>query len=397
MRIPAHVGFAALLATTTSGTAIGIDGTLPAMPAMAEAFGTDQTSIQLTLSLFMLGVAIGQLVYGPLSDRFGRKPIILASLLINIVATAGCAAALSVEMLMAFRFMHGVAASGAFIVARATIRDRYDRSDAVRVIAVMLFFHTIAPLVAPLVGAELITAFGWNAIFIFITIYTTTVTLLFWLVFRETLVEPDRNALRILPMLRNFATISRSLPFWAYTACASASYGMLFSFLAASAHVIITSFGETTRTYGFGLGATMLGAMLGMLGSAQLVHRYGPDRLLCFGVSGASATGLALVSLAWAGMHHWLAIIGPMFFCLIAFSFILPQATAGALQPFPRMAGAASSLVGFVQQLIGAITGMVVAAFSDDGTQTALAHGVLFWALLALATYVFVIRRRRTL
>ena len=189
-----------------------------------------------------------------------------------------------------------------------------------RVIAVMLFFHAIAPLVAPLVGAELVTAFGWNAMFVFITIYTSTVTLLFWLVFRETLAEPDRNALRILPMLRNFGTILRSLPFWAYTACASASYGMLFSFLAASAHVIITSFGETTRTYGLVVGATMLGTMLGMLGSAQLVHRYGPDRLLRFGVSGASVTGVALVALAWAGMHHWLAIIGPMFFCLIAFS-----------------------------------------------------------------------------
>lgn len=397
MRIPGHVGFAALLATTTSGTAIGIDGTLPAMPAMAEAFGADQTSIQLTLSLFMLGVAVGQLIYGPLSDRFGRKPVILASLLINIVATAGCATALSVEMLMAFRLLHGVAASGGFIVARATIRDRYDRSDAVRVIAVMLFFHSIAPLVAPFVGAELITAFGWNAVFVFITVYTTTVTLLFWVVFRETLAEPDRNALRLLPMLRNFGTISRSLSFWAYTACASASYGMLFSFLAASPHVIITSFGETTRTYGIVVGATMIGTMIGMLGSAQLVHRYGPDRLLRFGVSGASATGLMLAALAWAGMHHWLAIIGPMFLCLIAFSFILPQATAGALQPFPRMAGAASSLVGFVQQLVGAITGMVVAALSSDGTQTALAHGVLISALVALATYAFVIRRHRTI
>ena len=122
----------------------------------------------------------------------------------------------------------------------------------------------------------------------------------------------------------------------------------------------------------------------------------GVDRLLRWGVWGASLFGLALAALAWAGVHHWLAVIGPMFFSMFAFSFIYPQSVAGALQPFPHVAGAASSLVGFTQQVVGAAAGVIVAALTTDGTQTALAHGVLLSSLAALAVYALVVRRHRT-
>ncbi len=397
MRPSANLGFSALLATATVGTAIGIDGTLPAMPAMVEAFGTDQTSIQVTLSAFMVGIAVGQLVHGPLADRFGRKPVIMGNLFLASAAAAGCAASVSVEMLTASRFLHGLAASAGFIVARAAIRDRHDTADAVRIIATLLFFHALAPMLSPLVGAELVVAFGWNAMFAFIAVYSAAVAVLYGLVFRETLRDPDRDALRFRPMIRNFGVVCRSLPFWAYTTCSAAAYGMLFSFLAASSHVVITDFGESARTYGYGFGGCMVGTMIGMLTSAWLVHRHGSDRLLRFGVSFAVATGLVMVALSWAGVHHWLAVMGPMFFCMLAFSHIFPQSVAGAMQPFPGIAGFASSMAGFVQQVVGASTGILVAAFSGDGTQTALALGVLFWALTAFATCFVAIRRYRTI
>ena len=120
------------------------------------------------------------------------------------------------------------------------------------------------------------------------------------------------------------------------------------------------------------------------------------DRLLRWGVCSASLFGLVLAGLSWAGIHHWLAVIGPMFFCMFAFSFIYPQTVAGALQPFPRIAGTASSLIGFVQQIAGAAIGMIVAALTTDGTQGALAHGVLFSSLFALVAYGLVVRRHRT-
>ena len=396
MRSTSSLGLAALLAITSTATAIGIDGTLPAMPAMVEGLGSTRTLVQLSLSMFMVGVAVGQLVPGPLSDRFGRKPVIIGGLLVTGVAALGCALAQTVEALTAFRFVHGMAAASGFIVARAVVRDRYERGDAARVLSLLLFFFCFGPLIAPIVGAHLTVAFGWNAMFLFIALYSALAAILFALVFRETLERPDRDALRIAPMLRNFAQISRSVAFWAYTACAAASYGILFSFLAASPHVIITFFGETETAYAYMFAGCMIGSMAGMLAGARLVGRFGVDRLLRWGVWSASWFGLLLAGLSWAGLHHWLAVIGPMFFCMFAFSFIYPQTVAGALQPFPRIAGAASSLIGFVQQIAGAAIGMIVAALTTDGTQGALAHGVLFSSLFALAAYGLVVRRHRT-
>ena len=396
MKSSGTLGISVLLALTSMATAIGIDGTLPAMPAMVEGLGTTRTLVQLSLSMFMVGVAVGQPFPGPLSDRFGRKPVIVGGLLLTAVAALGSAFAESVEVLSGFRLLHGIAAASGFIVARAVVRDRYERAAAARVLSLVLFFFCFGPLIAPIVCAHLTVSLGWNAMFVFIAAYSAGVALLFWLVFRETLERPDPGALRIAPMLRNFAEISRSVPFWSYTGCAAASYGILFSFLSASPHVIITFFGETETAYAYMFAGCMIGSMLGMLSSARLVGRFGVDRLLRWGVWSASLFGLLLAGLGWAGIHHWLAVIGPMFFSMFAFSFIYPQSVAGALQPFPHVAGAASSLVGFTQQIVGAAAGMIVAALTTDGTQMALAHGVLVSSLFALAVYAFAVRRHRT-
>ncbi len=396
MKSQGGVGISALLALTATATAIGIDGTLPAMPAMVEGLGATRTSVQLSLSLFMVGVAVGQLFPGPLSDRFGRKPVIIGGLLLTAVAGLGCAFAQTVEVLMGFRFLHGVTAASGFIVARAVVRDRYELAEAARVLSLLLFFFSVGPLAAPIAGAHIAVTWGWNAVFLFIAVYSVLTAILFWLVFQETLERPDRGALRIAPMLRNFAEISRSVAFWAYTACAAACYGILFSFLAASPHVIIASFGETEIAYAYMFAGCMIGSMAGMLAGARLVRSFGVDRLLRWGVWSGSLFGLLLAALAWAGIHHWFAVIGPMFFCMFAFSLIYPQTVAGALQPFPHVAGAASSLVGFAQQIAGAAVGMVVAALTTDGTQGALAHGVLLSSLFALVVYQFVVRRHRT-
>tara|TARA_R110002110_G_scaffold9526_10_gene46787 strand:- start:1305 stop:2519 length:1215 start_codon:yes stop_codon:yes gene_type:complete len=390
-----NAGFAALLALTTVATATGIDGILPLMPAIGAAFGATQAEVQLTLTAFMLGIAIGQLVHGPISDRFGRKPAILGGLVLNAVATAACAMATSIEMLMVFRFVHGIAASSGWLIARAVVRDRHERGEAARVISVMMVFHGMSPLIAPIVGAHLTVAYGWQAMFVFLSVYAVCVTGIFGTIFRETIGRKDPNALRPGPILRNFAEVSRSPSFWSYTACAAASYGILFAFLGTSSHVIITYFGETETRYSYMFAGCMVGSLSGMLMGARLVGRFGVDRLLRWGVGIATAFGLVLAGLAWASVDHWLAVIGPMLFCMISFAFIFPQSIAGALQPFPHIAGSASSLVGFMQQLIGAGTGVTVAALSD-GTQLSLANGVLFWAVFGLVAYWAAVRKYRT-
>jgi DHA1 family bicyclomycin/chloramphenicol resistance-like MFS transporter len=390
-----NAGFAALLALTTVATATGIDGILPLMPAIGRAFGASQAEVQLTLTTFMLGIAVGQLVHGPISDRFGRKPAILGGLVLNTVATAACAMSTSIEMLMVFRFVHGIAASSGWLIARAVVRDRHERGDAARVISVMMVFHGMSPLISPIVGAHLTVAYGWQAMFVFLSVYAACVTVIFGTLFRETIHAKDFGALRPGPILRNFAEVSRSRSFWAYTACAAASYGILFAFLGTSSHVIISYFGETETHYSYMFAGCMVGSLSGMLMGARLVGRFGVDALLRWGVGGATVFGLLLAGLAWAAVDHWLAVIGPMLFCMVAFAFIFPQSIAGALQPFPHIAGSASSLVGFMQQLIGASTGVTVAALSD-GSQLSLANGVLFWAVFGLVAYWVAVRKYRT-
>jgi DHA1 family bicyclomycin/chloramphenicol resistance-like MFS transporter len=258
-------------------TATGIDGILPLMPAIGRAFGATQAEVQLTLTTFMLGIAVGQLVHGPISDRFGRKLTILGGLVLNTVATAACAMSISIEMLMVFRFVHGIAASSGWLIARAVVRDRHERGDAARVISVMMVFHGMSPLISPIVGAHLTVANGWQAMFVFLSVYAACVTVMFGTLFRETIHAKDPGALRPGPILRNFAEVSRSRSFWAYTACAADSYGILFAFLGTSSHVIISYFGETETYYSCMFAGCMVGSMSGMLTGARLVGRFGVD------------------------------------------------------------------------------------------------------------------------
>ncbi len=391
-----NAGVAALMALTTVATVMGIDGTLPAMPEITRTLGVDKAATQLSLSLFLVGIAVGQLVHGPIADRFGRKKALVAGLALTIIATAGCATANTIEALSAFRFVHGIAAATGWIVSRAVVRDMFDRQEAARVMSVTLFFHALSPLFVPILGAYLTVHYGWTAVFWFLSAYSTVVMLVFALLFQETIHARNPAALRLGPMLRNFGEVGRSMAFWGYTACAAAAYGMLFSFLSVSADVIIGSFGESATDYSYMFAACMVGNIICMLASARLVHRFGVDALLRFGVYSGVVYSLVIAVFAWAGVHHWAAIIGPMTLCLSTFAFIFPQSVAGALQPFPQVAGAASSLIGFVQQMTGAITGIVVAALTG-GTQLWLANGILFWAVFGLAAYLLVVRKNRTI
>lgn len=390
-----NAGLAALLALTTVSSAMGVDGTLPLMPALGRAFGGDREAVQLTLTMFMFGIAVGQLVHGPISDRFGRKPAIVGGLLVNVLATAGCALSNSIEMLAVFRFVHGIAASSGWLIARAVIRDRHERDEAARVMSLMLVFHSAGPLLSPIVGAFLTVNYGWQAMFVFLSVYSLAVTIFFGLTFRETIARTVPDALKPRPMARMFAEITRSGTFWAYTACATATYGILFSFLSSSADVIINYFGEAELDYGFMFSGSMIGLVIGMLAGARMVSRFGGDNLLRWGMAVAFVFGVLLMVLAIASIDHWLAVVGPLFFCMMSFALVFPQSIAGALQPFPHIAGAASSLVGFVQQVLGALTGVVLAAVSD-GSQMALAGGVLFWALFGLTAYWTAARKCRS-
>lgn len=368
-----------------------IDTSLPAMPAMADAFGVGTAAVQVTLTAVMLGSAIGQLVVGPLSDRLGRRPVLLAALGLFTLASAGCVFVTDIEMLAGFRLVQGISVAGCRVLPRAVARDLFDREDAARLLSYMMVFGGTAPILGPLIGGYVTVWFGWWAVFAFMAFYTAIVLAMIAIYFQETLAAPDYGALNPGRLIRNFALILRNRIFWGYLACNMCVTGGLFAFLAGSSLVLIRFLGETPEQFGFDFAAVMIASVTFNYIGARLVGRLGIDRLLFAGVVMAALSGTVLAALAFAGIATLAAILIPMAGFMAAYSLIVPQATAGALSPFPEVAGAASSLLGFLQICVGAASATAVGVL-DDGTQMPMTTAVGIAAVALPIVYFSLVR-----
>ena len=385
-------GLAALqpLATETS---------LPAIPAIAGSLGVDGAAVQYTLSAQLAGVAFGQLFVGPLSDRYGRKPIILGGLLLFAAAAVACATADSLEQMTVSRFVIGLALCSGQILSRAVARDHYDREAAARLIAYMMTVFGVFPIVTPPLGGWLTQNLGWPSVFWALAIYGIAAAFVVALFLRESLARKNLEAIKPRAFVSAYFLIIQNRTFLAYLLGAAFSYGGLFGFLLGVSVVSIGYLQLSPEAFGYVLGATLSGFVLPQWLSGRLVGRYGIDRLLSVGLIVASVAGIAMAALAWAGVATVAAIFVPMFVYLAGLAFVIPQATAGALSPFPHMAGAAASLFGFLLFCVGAGAGTLVALL-DDGTQRSMtdiigATGVGMFAVLLF--FVFPRLRRAEL
>ena len=383
-----------LLGMLTALAPLSVDPILPSLPAIAESLATDTATAQLNLSALMVGLALGQLIYGPMSDRFGRKPVVLAGLAVYIGAAIGCANADSIETLIAFRLVQGFAACAGHILPRAIVRDRFDREDAARLLSYILVVHGVAPLVGPILGAYLGVTFGWHSVFWFNVAFGVTLLVLLWTFLRESIAARDPDALRLGRLAGNYRMIFRHPVFLGYTMCAGYAYGGLLAFLTASPAVIIVHLGESAENYAYYYATTMLGYMVGNWTGARLVRRLGIDRLVIAGAVLMALAGMAMAVPAWLGVDAIAVIVASMFCFMFAFSLVVPQSQAAALSPFPHIAGTASSLMGFIQLGIAALTGFLVSLL-DDGTQLPMATAIAIVGLGPLATVWLVLGRGR--
>ena len=383
-----------LLGLMTTLEPFSIDMSLPPLPAMAADLGVAESAIQFSLSAFFLGMAVGQLVYGPASDRIGRRPPLLAGLLLYVVATLACAFADSADALIVLRGVQGFAAASGQVLARAIVRDRFDREDAARLFSYVFFILGLAPVVAPILGAHFAVWFGWPSIFVFLAVYGGIVLALNLCCLDESLAERDPDALRPAGMARNYLILLGNRAFVGNMLCGVFAFCALFAFLAASPTVIISFLGQPPETFGYLLALTMSGHLAALTAGARLVGRVGLDPLLRIGSMVGAGAGAALALLAWTAEPGVAAIVLPVACYLAAFGWILPQAMAGALQPFPRLAGAASSLLGFLQLLGAAATAAAVSSF-DDGTQTPMTTAIFLASLGGALAYLALVRPRR--
>ena len=344
-----------------------MDVYLASMPSMTRALAATPGEVQLTLSVYMYGWGIAQLFAGPVSDRFGRRPALLGGLAVLVVASIACALSRNVDTLIAARLVQAVSMGTIAVVPRAVVRDLYSGDKAAHILSLMGVVLGIAPVAAPLIGSHVHVWLGWQANFVLVALYGA----LLWLCVRrllpETLREPDARATRPRVIMANYRNLLRSRAFTGYLGVAAFGFSGLFAFLAGSAFVFVSVMGQGETGFGLLFGAVMLGNITGSTIGSRIVRRVGIERMVRGGTLLMLVAGLVLGAFALQGTQHPLAVVVPMFFYMMAFMMTMPPASAGALTPFPRIAGSASSLLSFCQFAVASTAALIVGA-TFDGT-----------------------------
>ncbi len=359
---PGTFALTALLAALTAIGPLSTDMYLPSLPDIARALTASTAQVQLTISAYLIGFAVGQIIYGPISDRHGRKPVLLAALGLYSAATFICALSPSIDVLIAARALQALGGSGCIMVARAIVRDLYSGPRAGRELSVMGSVMALAPVVAPIVGGVLQTAFGWRSVFVTLVIAGVGGAIVIWLVLPETLRQKASEPVSPASMLRSYGVVVRNPAYLAYMALATGSYAGLFAWISGASFVLQNLYGLSPLDFGIAFALSAVGYLTGTNLATRFVMRLGLDRTIGFGCCALAAGGLGMVASVALGFASAFALVLPVAVYLAGMGMVLPQSIAGAMTPFPERAGAASALFGFVQQSIAAMCGATVGA-----------------------------------
>jgi len=358
----------ALLIAMAGVGSLSLNILVPAIPGLATKFAADPATVQLAVSLYLMGLATAQLVFGPLSDRFGRRPVVLAGLALATIASTAAIFAASIASLVSARIAQSLGASTGQTIGRAIIRDLYDREHAASMIGLVTSVVVLMPMVAPLIGGILDTLFGWEAIFVFAALVSFTVFA--W----AALALPETRKLSPSSSQRHFradlAALAASPRFFGYALCAGFGSAPFFSFLGAAPHVVVTLLGRTSAEYGLWFFIPSIGFMAGNFAVSRLTARFGIDALIWWGIA-LTIIGCLLNVLVYIALPGWemATIFLPQIVIGFGNGLLLPTSVAGAVSIRPQVAGTASGATGFIQMAIGAaaaqLGGHVIAHASD--------------------------------
>jgi DHA1 family bicyclomycin/chloramphenicol resistance-like MFS transporter len=358
-----------LLGALIAASPLSMDIYLASMPTMTQALHATTGEVQLTLSVYMYGWGVAQLFAGPVSDRYGRRPTLLASLAVFVGASLFCALSRNVFMLIGGRLVQAIAIASLAVVPRAAVRDLYHGERAAHMLALMSVVLGIAPVVAPLIGSNLHVWLGWQSNFVAVAIYGAVLWLCVVRALPETLASKDARATAPRVLVANYRRLLSSPAYVGYVLVAAFGFSGLFAFLAGSAFVFQNVMGQSAQGFGVMFGAVMLGNITGATIGSRVVRRIGIARLVHVGTALMLVAGLTLGALSLANVHHPLAVILPMFAFMVTFTLTMPTATAGALTPFPQIAGSASSLLAFCQFVVASTAALVVGLTLDGTTR----------------------------
>jgi DHA1 family bicyclomycin/chloramphenicol resistance-like MFS transporter len=358
---PNTAALTVLLASLTGIGPLSVDMYLASLPDIGQRLSASAAEVQLSLSFYLVGFAVGQVIYGPISDRYGRRPILLAALAVFILASAVCAAAPSIGVLNGARFCQALGGAGTVVLARAVARDLYEGAAVAQELSRMAAVMALAPLVAPLIGGVLQTYFGWRANFVVLAAFGAAAAALVWLLLPETL-RRQGEAGSIAANLRAFPVFLTNRIFLSHAAILICAFGGLFAWISGAAFVMQDLYGLTAMQFGMAFAVGSAGYLVGTWIAMRKVAQLGLDRTIGWGALLLAGGGTASLLVPVLGLHGAAAalLVATIALFLTGLGLTLPQAQAGALMPFPERAGTASSLVGALQQTAGALVGAIV-------------------------------------
>ena len=357
---PDTFALTALLSLLTALGPLAVDMYLPSFPDIGRLLGAPPATVQLTLSLYMVSYALGQVIYGPLSDRYGRVPVLRAALAIYCVASLACAFAPNIEMLLAARIVQALGSSGAVVLARAVVRDLYSGARAGRELSLMGAIMALAPVFAPMIGGVLQSAFGWRSHFILQIAFGLFAVYFVWLRLPETLKAATAGPLSARAILAGYAEIARNRAVLAYVAMLAVSFAGVFAWISGSSFVLQDIYGLSALSFGLAFAAASGGYLAGTTVATRIVLRLGIDRTIGVGAVILAAGGLGALAAIPLGGASPVPLIAAMALYAVGMGLVQPQTMAGAMMPFPQRAGTASSLLGVSQMVCAAASGVIV-------------------------------------
>jgi len=363
------------------------------MPAMGRELHASAGAVAYTVSGYLIGFSLGQLAWGPIGDRHGRRGPIAIGLVLFVIGSAGCALAGNVEAAIFWRVVQALGACASVVLARAIVRDLYEGHRAAQMMSTLLMVMAIAPLLGPTIGGQILALAGWRAIFWTLAV-VGVVTLVGVYTLPETLPAANRNGDRLVAAFARYAELLRDRSLLGYAGVGGFFYAGMFAYIAATPFAYITYYHVAAQAYGLLFALGVIGIMVANFLSARLVARLGSDRILRTGASIAALSSLVLAVDARSGAGGLIGLVIPLFFFISATGLIVANAIAGALACYPQRSGLVSALVGSIQYGGGIVGSALVGRFAD-GTPWPMGWIIATFGIATIVCTLLIDEKRR--
>jgi DHA1 family bicyclomycin/chloramphenicol resistance-like MFS transporter len=387
-----HAELVLILAVLSLIAPLAIDMYLPALPFIAASLGATDAQAQLTLPTYFAGFAIGQAFYGPIADRFGRKPPLYFGLALYIFASIGCALAPNIETLIALRFLQAAGGCAGTVVARAMVRDLFTGADAIRVYSRVLLVFGVGPILAPMIGSGVLLWFGWREIFFLLTAIGVLSMILIFVRMPESLNPAHVKPLRLESIIVGYWRLFTHRNFVGYALTGGTMMAGTFAYIAALPFVIVNIYGHPSSYFSWVFGINAVGFIIASQINVRTQRTYSPERVLLTALLLQMAAAAVFVIDVLAGWGGLFGILIPLFIWIATMGFVIPNTTGLAMGPFAANAGAASAMLGVLQFVLAAVSSGLVAA-AADGTALPMVGCMALFSLAALLINRFVVKR----